>query len=50
MRPETKELHFAILRMCKGILSAWERWLKVYNAPPINGVDETFKAMGADKK
>ena len=30
MRPETIALHWAILRLCKGILSAWERWLKVY--------------------
>jgi hypothetical protein len=30
VRPETVALHWAILRLCKGILSAWERWLKVY--------------------
>lgn len=33
MRTETVALHWAILRLCKGILSAWERWLKVYNEP-----------------
>lgn len=30
LRPETIALHWAILRLLKGILSAWERWLKVY--------------------
>ncbi len=30
MKAETVALHWAILRLCKGILSAWERWLKEY--------------------
>jgi len=30
LRPETVALQWAILRLCKGILSAWERWLKMY--------------------
>lgn len=34
MRPATKELHFAIIRLLKGILSAWERWLRVYADDP----------------
>lgn len=31
LRPETVALHYALLRLCKGILSAWERWLKTYS-------------------
>lgn len=27
MKPETKELHETVIRLCKGILSAWEKWL-----------------------
>lgn len=28
MKPTTRELHETIIRLLKGILSAWERWLK----------------------
>jgi hypothetical protein len=27
MTPATRELHSTIIRLLKGILSAWERWL-----------------------
>ena len=47
MRPETTALHYAILRLCKGILSAWEMWLKKCAAQTP---DEVFRQMGADKK
>jgi hypothetical protein len=30
MRPATIALHWALLRLAKGMLSAWERWLKEY--------------------
>lgn len=26
--PATKELHSTIIRLLKGIISAWERWLQ----------------------
>lgn len=26
--PATRELHATIIRLCKGIISAWERWLQ----------------------
>jgi len=29
MNPATKELHLTIIRLLKGVLSAWEKWLKV---------------------
>jgi len=53
MRPETRALHFAILRLCKGILSAWELWLKRYSDTPAIAAttpDEAFRQMGAEKK
>lgn len=28
MTPATRELHETIIRLLKGILTAWERWLK----------------------
>lgn len=28
MTPATKDLHTTIIRLLKGILGAWERWLK----------------------
>ena len=28
MTPATRELHATIIRLLKGILSAWEHWLK----------------------
>lgn len=28
MSPATKELHTVIIRLLKGVLSAWERWLQ----------------------
>ena len=28
MKPHTKALHETLLRCCKGIIAAWERWLK----------------------
>lgn len=28
MTPATKELHATIIRLLKGVLSAWERWLQ----------------------
>lgn len=27
MSPATRELHEALIRLCKGILKAWESWL-----------------------
>ena len=27
MNTPTKELHEALIRLCKGIITAWERWL-----------------------
>jgi len=27
MTQSTRALHEALIRLCKGILSAWERWL-----------------------
>jgi hypothetical protein len=44
MRPETRALHWAILRLCKGILTAWERWLTVYGSDDANK-----EAAGADR-
>lgn len=28
MTPATRELHETVIRLLKGILTAWERWLK----------------------
>ena len=28
MSPATRELHETIIRLVKGIVTAWERWLK----------------------
>lgn len=28
MNPHTRELHETIIRLLKGILSAWEKWLQ----------------------
>lgn len=28
MTPATRELHATIIRLLKGVLSAWERWLQ----------------------
>jgi hypothetical protein len=28
MTPATRELHSTIIRLLKGIISAWERWLQ----------------------
>ena len=28
MRPSTVTLHRQIIRLCKGILKAWEQWIK----------------------
>lgn len=28
MNPATRKLHEQVIRLCKGILSAWEDWLK----------------------
>lgn len=28
MSPHTRELHETIIRLLKGILSAWEKWLQ----------------------
>ena len=28
MSPATRELHQTIIRLLKGVLSAWEKWLK----------------------
>lgn len=28
MTPATRELHETIIRLLKGVLSAWEKWLK----------------------
>jgi hypothetical protein len=28
MKPHTKVLHETLLRCCKGIIAAWEKWLK----------------------
>ena len=28
MNPATRELHQTIIRLLKGVLSAWEKWLK----------------------
>ena len=28
MTPATRELHETVIRLLKGVLSAWERWLK----------------------
>lgn len=33
MSPTTRELHETIIRLLKGILTAWERWLKNQPAP-----------------
>jgi hypothetical protein len=27
MKESTRTLHEALIRLCKGMLSAWERWL-----------------------
>lgn len=28
MSPVTKELHLTLIRLAKGMITAWERWLK----------------------
>jgi hypothetical protein len=28
MNPATRELHQTIIRLLKGVISAWEKWLK----------------------
>jgi hypothetical protein len=28
MTPATRELHQTIIRLLKGVISAWEKWLK----------------------
>lgn len=28
MTPATRELHATIIRLLKGVISAWERWLQ----------------------
>ena len=31
MTPATRELHETIIRLLKGVLSAWEKWLKSHS-------------------
>lgn len=34
MTPATKELHTVIIRLLKGVISAWERWLQQQKDEP----------------